>query len=254
MEFSDGCPIHVYASTSRDSLLAAIRDVIQAEGQYPVPLLPRLTMPGHRIDPPCGRVYLQMQLHNVMGLSIAIGPKGGLGQQGDSVSRQLVLTRDFDPVKYILEHIQSGESDTVYFEKKATLRLAQLDKIAECLARNVVEHHEELGIRHIASSMHEFSRELVVHLHSKKKQALLFCSLLFCFAQHNNLKSLIVGVVIDAYVLVGDINDLAEKILSFFMQEVLSETYSLLKDIVIEEYCFNVPKVHFYLTSLSHPH
>ncbi|KAH0456168.1 hypothetical protein IEQ34_014075 [Dendrobium chrysotoxum] len=63
VEFSDGCPIHVYASTSRDSLLAAIRDVIQAEGQYPVPLLPRLTMPGHRIDPPCGRVYLQMQLH-----------------------------------------------------------------------------------------------------------------------------------------------------------------------------------------------
>ncbi|PKU77737.1 DnaJ like subfamily C GRV2 [Dendrobium catenatum] len=91
--FIDVCPIHVYASTSRDSLLAAIRAVIQAEGQYPVPLLSRLIMPGHRIDPPCGRVYLQMQLHNVMGLSIGIGPKGGLGQQGDSVSRQLVLTR-----------------------------------------------------------------------------------------------------------------------------------------------------------------
>lgn len=63
VEFNDGCPIHVYASTSRDSLLAAIKDVIQTEGQYPVPVLPRLTMPGHRIDPPCGRVYLQMQLH-----------------------------------------------------------------------------------------------------------------------------------------------------------------------------------------------
>ncbi|XP_051150143.1 dnaJ homolog subfamily C GRV2 isoform X2 [Andrographis paniculata] len=59
VEFNDGCPIHVYASTSRDSLLAAALDVLQTEGQCPVPILPRLTMPGHRIDPPCGRVYLQ---------------------------------------------------------------------------------------------------------------------------------------------------------------------------------------------------
>ncbi|XP_058111724.1 dnaJ homolog subfamily C GRV2 isoform X2 [Magnolia sinica] len=61
IEFNDGCPIHVYASTSRDSLLAAVRDVLQTEGQCPFPVLPRLTMPGHRIDPPCGRVYLQLQ-------------------------------------------------------------------------------------------------------------------------------------------------------------------------------------------------
>ncbi|XP_077222956.1 DNAJ heat shock N-terminal domain-containing protein isoform X2 [Tasmannia lanceolata] len=61
IEFNDGCPIHVYASTARDSLLAAVRDVLQTEGQCPVPVLPRLTMPGHRVDPPCGRVYLQIQ-------------------------------------------------------------------------------------------------------------------------------------------------------------------------------------------------
>uniref|UniRef100_A0A5B6Z0E3 J domain-containing protein n=1 Tax=Davidia involucrata TaxID=16924 RepID=A0A5B6Z0E3_DAVIN len=61
IEFNDGCPIHVYASTSRDSLLAAVRDVLQTEGQCPVPVLPRLTMPGHRIDPPCGRVHLKIQ-------------------------------------------------------------------------------------------------------------------------------------------------------------------------------------------------
>ncbi|KAK2645789.1 hypothetical protein Ddye_020984 [Dipteronia dyeriana] len=60
IEFNDGCPIHVYASTSRDSLLAAVRDVLQSEGQCPVPVLPRLTMPGHRIDPPCGIVHLQL--------------------------------------------------------------------------------------------------------------------------------------------------------------------------------------------------
>lgn len=59
IEFNDGCPIHVYASTSRDSLLAAVRDVLQSEGQCPIPVLPRLTMPGHRIDPPCGRFHMQ---------------------------------------------------------------------------------------------------------------------------------------------------------------------------------------------------
>ncbi|KAK6156515.1 hypothetical protein DH2020_010763 [Rehmannia glutinosa] len=63
VEFNDGCPIHVYASTSRDSLLAAVLDVLQTEGQCPVSVLPRLTMPGHRIDPPCGRVSLQYPQH-----------------------------------------------------------------------------------------------------------------------------------------------------------------------------------------------
>ncbi|KAI5320494.1 PREDICTED: dnaJ [Prunus dulcis] len=62
IEFNDGCPIHVYASTSRDSLLAAVRDVLQTEGQCAVTVLPRLTMPGHPIDPPCGRVHLQSGL------------------------------------------------------------------------------------------------------------------------------------------------------------------------------------------------
>lgn len=59
IEFNDGCPIHVYSSTSRDNLLAAIRDMLQTEGQCPIPVLPRLTMPGHRIDPPCGIVHLK---------------------------------------------------------------------------------------------------------------------------------------------------------------------------------------------------
>ncbi|XP_024523013.1 dnaJ homolog subfamily C GRV2 isoform X1 [Selaginella moellendorffii] len=56
IEFGDGCPVHVYTSTSRDSLLAAVKDLIQTEGQRPVAVLPRLTMPGHRLDPPTGRV------------------------------------------------------------------------------------------------------------------------------------------------------------------------------------------------------
>ncbi|XP_011012557.1 PREDICTED: dnaJ homolog subfamily C GRV2 [Populus euphratica] len=74
IEFNDGCPIHVYASTSRDSLLAAVRDILQTEGQRPVAVLPRLTMPGHRIDPPCGRVHLlsgsQRQIADVESTSL----------------------------------------------------------------------------------------------------------------------------------------------------------------------------------------
>ncbi|KAL9274125.1 DnaJ homolog subfamily C GRV2-like protein, partial [Drosera capensis] len=62
IEFNDGCPVQVYASTSRDSLLAAVRDVLQTECQCAIPVLPRLIMPGHRIDPPCGRVNLLMQV------------------------------------------------------------------------------------------------------------------------------------------------------------------------------------------------
>ncbi|XP_056693148.1 dnaJ homolog subfamily C GRV2 isoform X2 [Spinacia oleracea] len=63
IEFNDGCPIQVYSSTSRDSLLAAVRDLLQTEVQCAIPVLPRLTMPGHRIDPPCGRVHLLMLQH-----------------------------------------------------------------------------------------------------------------------------------------------------------------------------------------------
>ncbi|XP_022152901.1 syndetin isoform X2 [Momordica charantia] len=41
--------------------------------------------------------------------------------------------------------------------------------------------------------------------------------------------------VVDAYALIGDVSGLAEKIQSFFMQEVISETHSALRDIVQED-------------------
>lgn len=43
--------------------------------------------------------------------------------------------------------------------------------------------------------------------------------------------------VVDAYALIGDVSGLAEKIQSFFMQEVISETHSVLKSIVHEVRC-----------------
>lgn len=46
--------------------------------------------------------------------------------------------------------------------------------------------------------------------------------------------------MVDAYALIGDVPGLAEKIQSFFMQEVLSESHSALKTILQEARIFFV--------------
>ncbi|PON71203.1 Vacuolar protein sorting-associated protein 54, N-terminal [Trema orientale] len=231
---------------------------------------------------------------------------------------------EFDPIRHILENIPPEENELEYFEKQATLRLAQLDKVAERLSRQVMEHHEVMvkgmnlvrevekdlkvanvicmnGRRHLNSSVNEVSRDLIVNSHSKKKQALLdivpvltelrhaldmqaaleslaeegnywkafqvlseYLQLLDSFSELSavqemsrgveswlgrtlqKLDSLLLGVcqefkeegyitVVDAYALIGDISGLAEKIQSFFMQEVLSETHSVVKNTVQED-------------------
>ncbi|KAF2300702.1 hypothetical protein GH714_015223 [Hevea brasiliensis] len=103
---------------------------------------------------------------------------------------------DFDPIRHILEHIPSEENELEYFEKQAALRLAQLDRVAEHLSHQVMEHHKVMvngmnlvrelekdskvasvicmnGRRHLTSSRNEVSRDLIVNSNSKKKQALL---------------------------------------------------------------------------------
>ncbi|KAJ6835136.1 syndetin [Iris pallida] len=173
------------------------------------------------------------------------------------------------------------------------MELEQDLKVANVICRN--------GRRHITSSMHEVSRDLVVHSNSKKKQALLDMLPVLAELRHaldsqmeldtlveegnyfrafqvlseylqvldsyselsalqemgrgveawlartlQKLDALLLGVcqkfneesyvtAVDAYALVGDVAGLSEKIQSFFMQEVLSETHSVLKDIVQEE-------------------
>ncbi|KAK9094083.1 hypothetical protein Scep_025552 [Stephania cephalantha] len=230
---------------------------------------------------------------------------------------------DFDPVRHVIDNIPSEENDLSYFDKQASVRLAQLDKIAERLSYHVMEHHEEMvkgmqlvreleldlkvanvicmnGRRHINSAMHDVSQDLVVTSSAKKKQTLLDILLILIELRHamdlqgsleNNveegnyfkafqvlseylqvldsfsglsaiqemsrdvegwlvrtlqkLDSLLLGVcrefkeenyitVVDAYALIGDVAGLAEKIQSFFMQEVLSETHTLLKNILQE--------------------
>ncbi|KAK7404811.1 hypothetical protein VNO78_05778 [Psophocarpus tetragonolobus] len=231
---------------------------------------------------------------------------------------------DFDPIRHVLERVPVEENEITYFEKQAALRLVQLDRVAECLSRHVMEHHEVMvkgmnlvrelerdlrianvicmnGRRHLTSSMNEVSRDLIVNSYSKKKQALLdmlptltelqraldMQSTLESLVEEGNywkafqvlseylqlldslselsaiqemsrgvevwlggtlqkLDALLLGVcqefkedgyitVIDAYALIGDTAGLAEKIQSFFMQEVISETHSVLKAIVHED-------------------
>lgn len=231
---------------------------------------------------------------------------------------------DFDPVRHILEHVPSEENELTHFEEQATLRLAQLDRVAERLSHHVMEHHEVMvkgmnlvrevekdlkvanvicmnGRRHLTSSMNEVSRDLVVNTNSKRKQTLLgmlavltelhrtlemqvaleslveegsyckafqvlseYLQLLDSFSELSaiqemsrgvevwlgrtlqKLDALLLGVcqefkeesyitVVDAYALIGDISGLAEKLQSFYMQEVLSETHSVLKDTVQED-------------------
>ncbi|XP_042393645.1 syndetin-like [Zingiber officinale] len=231
---------------------------------------------------------------------------------------------DFDPVGYVLENFPDEELDSTYFDKKSTLRLAQLDKISEQLSHHVMEHHEEMvkgmqlvteleqdlkvanvicmnGRRHLTSSINEVSRDLVVNKMSRKKQALLdmipiltelrrsidmqmdlevlvengkYCQAFQLLPEYlqildnyselsviqemghgveawlartiQKLDSHLLGVcrafeeesyvtAIDAYALMGDIAGLGEKIQSFFMQEVLSQTHSVLKDMISEE-------------------
>ncbi|KAL3828520.1 hypothetical protein ACJIZ3_017322 [Penstemon smallii] len=230
----------------------------------------------------------------------------------------------FDPVRHILEKIPYEENEPAYFEEKAALRLAQLDKISERLSRHVMEHHEEMvkgmnlvrelekdlkianvicmnGRRHLTSSRNEVSRDLIVTANSKKKQALQDMLPFLTELRHavdmqealeayveegsfskafqvlseylqlldslsdlsvvqemsrgvevwlgktlQRLDSLLLEVcrdfkedgyltVVDAYALIGDVSGLAEKIQSFFMQEVLSESHSALRAILQED-------------------
>ena len=66
------------------------------QGQCPVPVLPRLTRPGHRIDPPCGRVYLQIK--------------------GFSVGQQSVT--DSESASTHLKHLAAAAKDTVAKEAR----------------------------------------------------------------------------------------------------------------------------------------
>ncbi|KAG8083904.1 hypothetical protein GUJ93_ZPchr0010g9098 [Zizania palustris] len=265
----------------------------------------------------------------------------GTNPQGQAVDEleEVFYEEEFDPIKYILESIPEEGADSTYFDKQSTLRLAQLDKIAERLSHHVMGHHEEMvkgmqlvmeleqdlkvanvicmnGRRHISSSKNEVSRDLVVNVKSKKKQALLDVLPILTELRHaqdmqmeldtfvekeeyfqafqllpeylqilenySNLSAVqemgrgieawlartiqkldthLLGVcqifnegsyltVIDAYALMGDIGGMAEKMQSFFLQEVLSQTHFVLKEMLEEEVGNNTHRNRFTYSDL----
>uniref|UniRef100_A0A0E0R224 Syndetin C-terminal domain-containing protein n=1 Tax=Oryza rufipogon TaxID=4529 RepID=A0A0E0R224_ORYRU len=236
----------------------------------------------------------------------------GSNPQGHAVDEleEVFFQEEFDPIKYILQSIPA-EGDSSYFDKQSTLRLAQLDKIAERLSHHVMGHHEEMvkgmqlvmeleqdlkvanvicmnGRRHVSSSKNEVSRDLVVNVKSKKKQALLdvlpiltelrnaqdmqmelesfvekenyfqafqllpeYLQILENYSGLSSVQEMGRGIeVIDAYALMGDIGGMAEKMQSFFLQEVLSQTHYVLKEMLEEEVGNNTQRNRFTYSDL----
>uniref|UniRef100_A0ACD5TN25 Uncharacterized protein n=1 Tax=Avena sativa TaxID=4498 RepID=A0ACD5TN25_AVESA len=265
----------------------------------------------------------------------------GSNPQGPPVNEleEVFYVEEFDPIKYILANISEAGGDATYFDKQSTMRLAQLDKIAERLSHHVMGHHEEMvkgmqlvmeleqdlkvanvicmnGRRHITSSKSEVSRDLVVNVKSKKKQALLDVLPVLTELRHaqdmqmeletflekenyfqafqllpeylqilenysglsavqemgrgieawlaktiQKLDSRLLEVcqnfseesyltVIDAFALMGDIGGMAEKMQSFFLQEVLSKTHIVLKEMLEEEVGNNTQRNRFTYSDL----
>lgn len=268
--------------------------------------------------PPHQRLALSSNSGSLASLYVC-GPRG----QTVELLEEDFYEEDFDPVRHTLENTPLEENDQSYFENKVSQRLVQLDVVTEQLSHQVMEHHEEMvngmqlvtelehdlqvanvicknGRRHLSSSMHEVSRDLVVTSNAKKKQfyldllpiltqlqhALDIQSSLDSFVEGGNysqafqllaeylqlldhfselsaikemnrgievwvgralekLDSVLLGVcqkfnpesyitVIDAYALIGDISGFAEKLQNSFMQIVLSETQTVLKDFVFQ--------------------
>ncbi|CAL4940472.1 unnamed protein product [Urochloa decumbens] len=188
------------------------------------------------------------------------------------------------------------------------MELEQDLKVANVICMN--------GRRHITSSKNEVSRDLVVNVKSKKKQALLDVLPILTELRHaldmqmeletfvekenyfqafqllpeylqilenysglsavqemgrgieawlartiQKLDTHLLGVcqifneesyltVVDAYALMGDVSGMAEKMQSFFLQEVLSRTHCVLKDMLEEEVGNNTQKNRFTYSDL----
>uniref|UniRef100_A0A0E0MAD3 Syndetin C-terminal domain-containing protein n=1 Tax=Oryza punctata TaxID=4537 RepID=A0A0E0MAD3_ORYPU len=172
-----------------------------------------------------------------------------------------------------------GHHEEMVKGMQLVMELEQDLKVANVICMN--------GRRHISSSKNEVSRDLVVNVKSKKKQALLdvlpiltelrnaqdMQMELESFVEKENyfqawlartiqkLDTHLLGVcqtfneesyltVIDAYALMGDIGGMAEKMQSFFLQEVLSQTHFVLKEMLEEEVGNNTQRNRFTYSDL----
>lgn len=138
--------------------------------------------------PPHQRLALSSNSGSLASLYVC-GPRG----QTVELLEEDFYEEDFDPVRHTLENTPLEENDQSYFENKVSQRLVQLDVVTEQLSHQVMQHREEMvkgmqlvmelerdlqvanvicknGRRHLSSSMHEVSRDLVITSNAKKKQ------------------------------------------------------------------------------------
>ncbi|KAG7571840.1 NPH3 domain [Arabidopsis suecica] len=140
---------------------------------------------------------------------------------------------DFDPVRHILENVPDDQSELAYFEK-------QLDRVAENLSHQVMvkgmnlvrELEKDLKIANVSckSTLEDLVEEgnyckSAQEMTRGVEEELFISWIHFCWAFARSSKKIDMSC---------DVSGLAEKIQSFFMQEVISETHSVLKTIVGE--------------------
>ncbi|KAM1447728.1 hypothetical protein ACFXTO_006794 [Malus domestica] len=161
---------------------------------------------------------------------ICMNGRRHLTSSRNEVSRDLIVNSNSKKKQALLDMLP------VLTELGHALKMqAELESLVEegnyCKAFQVLsEYLQLLDTFSDLSAVQEMSRGVEVWL-GKTLQKL--DSLLLGVCQEFNEEGYI--TVVDAYALIGDISGLAEKIQSFFMQEVLSETHSILKNIVQEE-------------------
>ncbi|PWZ12854.1 3-hydroxy-3-methylglutaryl-coenzyme A reductase [Zea mays] len=91
--------------------------------------------------PPHERINLPSNSEDLVSI-YGSNPQGQVMEELEEVFYE----EEFDPIKYIMQSIPDEGSDATYFDEQSTLRLAQLDKIAERLPHHVMGHHEEMGM------------------------------------------------------------------------------------------------------------
>ncbi|XP_050367917.1 uncharacterized protein LOC126786203 isoform X2 [Argentina anserina] len=148
----------------------------------------------------------------------------------NEVSRDLIVNSNSKKKQALLDMIP------VLTELRHALEMqSELESLVEegnyCRAFQVLsEYLQLLDCFSELSAVQEMSRGVEVWLGQTLQK---LDSLLLAVCQKFKEEDYI--TVVDAYALIGDISGLAEKIQSFFMQEVLSETHSILKTIVLED-------------------
>ncbi|KAG9151241.1 hypothetical protein Leryth_002801 [Lithospermum erythrorhizon] len=148
----------------------------------------------------------------------------------NEVSRDLLVTRSSKRKQALLDMLPILMELCRAVDMKVSLEHLVTDGNFSKAFQQLSEYLQILDSLSELSAVQDMSRGVEVWL-GKTLQKLDALLLEVC----QDFKAHAYITVVDAYALVGDVAGLAEKIQSFFMQEVLSESHSALKAIVLED-------------------